>query len=99
MHDLQDSWSLTFIHGKCAACGACVAACPETALTLRLGIEPSALKADRVLMVAEVDLCNQCETTLPSLALRRRFATVGVYVPDDGICTDCRNRGRLLPSH
>lgn len=98
-HGLQDSWTLAFTHGKCAACGACVDSCPENALTLRRGIKSNALKANSVLMTAEVPRCEVCDAVLPSLVLRRRFATVGVNVPDDGICSDCRSMGRLLPRH
>lgn len=95
VRDARDSWTLAFAHGECAACGACVETCPESALTLRRGIESTALQGSNDLAVAKVRRCEACDAALPSPVLIRRFAAVGVHIPDDGICGDCRSAGRL----
>jgi ferredoxin len=86
----EGSWTLTFDHAGCAACGACVTSCPEHALTLHRGVDPMALHTRLELTTTALARCHLCGTALPSAALQARMAAVGVAVPDDGICGDCR---------
>jgi ferredoxin len=87
-------WTLLFSHASCVACGACVARCPEHALTLRRGIKPTDLKAERELTTTSLRRCVGCGTRLPAPALVARLAEAGVKLPDDGRCADCRASGR-----
>jgi ferredoxin len=88
------SWALTFRHSTCVACGACVDSCPEKALTLRRGVSPTDLWGERELATVPLRRCVACGTRLPTAALAARFSSVGVTLPDDGRCGDCRMAGR-----
>lgn len=88
------SWTLSFAHASCVACGACVTGCPEHVLTLRRGIQPADLRVARELVSTRLRRCEVCGARLPAPALMARLADVGVRVPDDDRCGDCRAAGR-----
>ncbi len=84
------SWTLSFAHARCAACGSCVIRCPEHALTLRRGVQPADLHVARELVSTSLRRCVVCGARLAAPGLMARLADVGVRVPEDGRCGDCR---------